>query len=161
MSDTTTESRLGAIEDHIAICQVVAGYGYAVDGLNGDAVGSFYAENGVYAVGDVGRYEGCAAVAAITASPAHIARVGRGCAHVSTSPFVVIEGDRAVATCHTMVMGHNEAGFYVDRLSASRIELSRRAGGGWQIDLRTNQMLNGDAAGPALLARLMERPGRG
>lgn len=153
------ESRLRAVEDHLAICQVVAGYGYAVDGLNGDAVGAFYAEDGVYAVGDVGRYEGRAAVAGITQSPAHIARVGRGCAHVSTAPFVVVDGDRAVATCHTMVMGHAEAGFYIDRLSASRIELSRKPGGEWQIDLRTNQMLNGDAAAPAILARLKEGPG--
>ena len=157
--NTTIESRLRAVEDHIAICQVVAGYGYAVDGLNAEAVGSFYAEDGVYAVGDVGRYEGRAAVAGITASPPHIARVGRGCAHVSTSPYVVIEGDRAVATCHTLVMGHGPDGFYVDRLSASRIELSRTGDGGWQIDLRQNQLLNGDAAAPALLARLKQGPG--
>jgi ketosteroid isomerase-like protein len=159
-SETTTESRLRAVEDHIAICQVVAGYGYAVDGLNGEAVGSFYAEDGVYAVGDVGRYEGRDAVAGITASPPHMARVGRGCAHVSTSPYVVIDGDRAVATCHTMVMGHGVDGFYVDRLSASRIQLSRSAQGGWQIDHRQNNLLNGDSAAPALLARLKEGPGQ-
>ena len=158
--NTSIEDRLLAVEDHIAICQVVAGYGYAVDGLNGEAVGSFYAEDGVYAVGDVGRYDGREAVAGITASPPHIARVGRGCAHVSTSPYVVIEGDKAVATCHTLVMGHNEAGFYVDRLSASRIQLSRKPQGVWQIDHRQNYLLDGAPAGPALLALLKDGPGR-
>ena len=160
-NNALVEDRLRAVEDHIAICQVVAGYGYAVDGLNGAAVGGFYAEDGVYAVGDVGRYEGREAVAGITASPPHIARVGRGCAHVSTSPYVVIEGDKAVATCHTRVMGHGDAGFHVDRLSASRIQLSRKPDGGWQIDHRQNQLLNGDSAGPALLARLKDGPGQG
>lgn len=150
--------RLQAVEDHLAIAQIVAGYGYAVDGCNGEAVGSFYAEDGVYAVGDVGSYAGRDRVAAITASPPHLDKVKAGCAHVSTAPYVVIDGDKAVATCHTMVIMHGEDGFRVDRLSASRLQLSRKAGGGWQIDHRQNNLLDGEPAAPALLARLQEGP---
>ena len=152
MSDL--EQRLRAVEDRLAIYQVISGYGYSVDGCNAEAVGSFYAEDGVYAIGDVGAFEGRDAVMAITDRPTHRALVAAGCAHMATLPYVVIEGDSAVATCHTMVPMHGENGFYVGRLSASRIELVREGDGQWRITHRQNHMLNGDPSGPALLARL-------
>jgi uncharacterized protein (TIGR02246 family) len=155
---TTVEERLRAVEDRLAIYQLVCGYGYAVDGCNAEAVGSLYAPDGVYAVADAGKWEGREAIAGIAAGEGHLSLVGAGCAHVSTLPYVVIEGDRAVATCHTMVASKREDGFYIARLSASRLQLSRKADGGWQIDHRQNHMLDGGRAGPALLARLNEGP---
>jgi ketosteroid isomerase-like protein len=152
------ERRLQALEDQIAIYQVVCGYGYAIDGCNAEAVGSLYAEDGVYAVADSGTRTGRKQVAGIASEQGHLSLVKGGCAHVSTLPYVVIDGDRASATCHTMVVRHGEDGFYVFRLSASRLELSRKAGGGWHIDHRQNYMLQGDKAGPALLARLQDGP---
>jgi hypothetical protein len=119
------EARLRAVEDRLAIMQLVCGYGYAVDGCNAEAVGAAYAEDGVYAVGDVG---------------------------------ALLDGDRASTTCHTMVIMHTEKGFFVGRLSASRLELSRKPDGGWQINHRQNYLLDGAAAGPGLLARLREGP---
>ena len=150
--------RLQALEDQIAIYQIVCGYGYAVDGCNAEAVGSFYAEDGVYAVADMPAFEGRARIAQITRDAGHLSYVNGGCAHASTLPHVVIEGDKAVATCHTMVLRHGEDGFYVFRLSASRIQLSRKPEGGWQIDHRQNYLLDGAKEGPALLARLKEGP---
>ena len=155
----SVEDRLRAIEDRLEIYQLICGYGYAVDGCNGDAVGSVYAEDGVYAVGDIGAFEGRDRIVAITRDPGHLGLVGRGCAHMSTLPYVVIEGDQAAATCHTMVAMNGDDGFYIGRLSASRIQLSRKPDGGWRIDHRQNYMLNGDKAGPAMLARLQEGPG--
>lgn len=152
MSDV--EQRLRALEDRLAIYQAICGYGYAMDGCNADAVGSFYTEDGVYAIGDIGAFEGRDAVAAITERPTHRALVAAGCAHMSTMPYVVIEGDRAIATCHTMVPMHREDGFHVGRLSASRIELVREEDGQWRIRHRQNYMLDGDPAGPEQLARL-------
>ena len=152
------EERLLELEDRQAIQQVICSYGYAVDGLNAAAVGSCYVEDGVYAVGDIGGFEGREQIEAITRSPGHLGFVTGGCAHVSTLPYVVIEGDRAVATCHTMVNLHGENGFFIGRLSASRIELARQPDGGWKIVHRQNYMLDGNPAGPALLARLKEGP---
>ncbi len=152
------EDRLRAVEDRQAIYQVVSGYGYAVDGLNAEAVGSCYVDDGVYAVGDIGKMEGRETIEAITRDPGHLAYVGAGCAHISTLPYVVIEGDRAVATCHTMVNMHGENGFFIGRLSASRIELARQVDGGWKIKHRQNFMLDGDPAGSHLLGRLKEGP---
>lgn len=152
------EERLQRVEDQLAIYQLVCGYGYAVDGCNAEALGEIYAEDGVYAVGDTGSFVGRAGVQAITKMPGHLTLVGGGAAHMSTLPYVVIDGDRAVATCHTMVPQHGENGFFIGRLSASRIELERKPNGGWHIKHRQNYMLQGDGQGPALLARLTEGP---
>jgi hypothetical protein len=77
---------------------------------------------------------------------------------MSTLPYVVIEGDRAVATCHTMVPMHGDNGFFIGRLSASRIQLARQPDGGWKIVHRQNYMLDGNPAASALLGRLGEAP---
>lgn len=151
--------RLQALEDQIAIYQLVCGYGYAVDGCNTEVVGSLYAEDGVYSVSDQGYdFVGRDRIAGITKDAGHLKLVGGGCAHMSTLPYVVIEGDRATATCHTTVITKAEDGFKVLRLSASRLELSRKPGGGWQINSRKNFVQNGSPDGPALLARLQEGP---
>ena len=154
----TIEQRLLELEDREAIRPVVSGYGYAVDGLNAQAVGECYVDEGVYAVGDIGKMEGRETIEAITRDPGHLAYVGAGCAHIATSPYIVIEGDRAVATCHTMVNMHGENGFFIGRLSASRIQLDRQADGSWKIVHRQNYMLNGDPAASKLLGRLKEVP---
>ena len=152
----TVEERLQALEDQQAIYQVVCGYGYSVDGCNAASVGDRYVEDGVYAVGDMPSWVGREAIAAITRERGHLGLVGAGCAHMSSLPFVVIEGVRAVATCHTMVPMHGKDGFFIGRLSASRIELVREADGMWRIVHRQNYMLDGKPEGPALLARLNE-----
>jgi ketosteroid isomerase-like protein len=121
------EARLRKVEDQLAIYQVVCGYGYAMDGCNAPVVGSFYTEDGVYAVADVNNFEGRARIEAITRDDTHQGFVRDGCAHVSTLPYVVIDGDRAVATCHTMVARHGDDGFFIGRLSASRIQLARQS----------------------------------
>ena len=151
--------RLQAIEDQIAIYQLVCGYGYAVDGCNTEVVASLYAEDGVYSISDQGYdFVGRDHIASITKSSGHLSLVGGGCAHMSSLPYVVIDGDRATATCHTMVVTRAEKDFHVLRVSASRLELSRKPEGGWQINTRKNFVQNGSPEGPAQLARLQEGP---
>jgi uncharacterized protein (TIGR02246 family) len=152
------EARLRKLEDQIAIYQVINGYGYAVDGLNADAVGACYVEDGVYAVGDIGAFEGRERIAAITREPWHREYVAAGCAHMSSVPHVVIDGDQAIATCHTMVAMHGDDGFFIFRLSASRLQLARQDDGGWRIVHRQNYLLDGNPAGSTLLGRLNEGP---
>ncbi len=154
----TMEQRMQALEDREAIRQVVCGYGYAVDGLNAAAVGACYEDDGVYAVGDIGNIAGRETIEAITRDPGHLAYVRAGCAHMSSPPFIVLDGDRAAATCHTMVAMHGADGFFIGRLSASRIELARQDDGAWKIVHRQNWMLDGNPAGSQLLGRLNEGP---
>ncbi|HEX7819545.1 MAG TPA: nuclear transport factor 2 family protein [Sphingobium sp.] len=157
-ANQSVEARLLALEDRQAIYQLICGYGYSVDGCNTASVGNCYVDDGVYAVGDLPSFVGREAIEAITRDPGHLGLVAAGCAHLSSLPFVVIEGDRAVATCHTMVPMHGEKGFFIGRLSASRIEVARQPDGSWKIVHRQNYMLDGKPEGPALLARLNEGP---
>lgn len=153
----SVEERLRKIEDQLEIYQLVCGYGYAVDGLNADAIGKIYAEDGVYSIADAAKFEGLDRVQSIVAMPDHIALVEKGAAHMSSLPYVVIDGDRAIATCHTMVPRHDADGFHIWRLSASRIECARTPEG-WRIKHRQNYMLQDDLRGSQLLGRLMEGP---
>src|SRR5690349_16472873 len=100
--------------------------------MNGDAVGACFAADAVYAVGDHGAFNGRDEIAAITTDPRYAAMIRGGCGHTSTVPYVVLQGDRAAATCHTAVVQHNEQGFYIARTSAARMELSRTPGGAWE-----------------------------
>lgn len=152
------EARLSKLEDQIAIYQVINAYGYAVDGVNADVVGQCYVEDGIYAVGDIGEMKGRDTIEAITRDPGHLGFVAAGCAHMSSIPHVLIEGDRAVATCHTMVAMHGDDGFFIGRLSASRLQLARQEDGGWKIVHRQNYLLNGDPAASQLLGRVKEGP---
>ena len=156
--DDNFEDRLRAVEDHIAVTQLVSAYSYAIDGRNKDVLGKIYAQDGVYAVADTGRFEGRAAIQSIADMDQHVDLVRNGCAHISTNPHVVVEGDRAVATCHTMVARKGDEAFYIWRLSASRIECVRKPDGGWEIIHRQNYMLDGNPAAPALLARMVDPP---
>jgi hypothetical protein len=158
-TDKSLEQRLRDLEDKFAVQQLACGYGYAIDGCNAEAVGSFYAEDGVYAVADSITRKSRSEVESIASSPGHLRTVKAGCAHLSTASYVVLEGDRAAATCHTAVLSHRESGFFIWRLSASRIECSRKPDGGWEIKHRQNYLLKGDPDGPRLLARLKEGPG--
>jgi ketosteroid isomerase-like protein len=153
------EERLLAVEDRLAIYELVASYGYAIDASDKAMVAGLFSENAIYAVGDFGEFQGPEAIAAIADSAGHQALLAVGCGHISTLPHVVISGDYAVATCHTMVVKNDGSdGYLVARLSASRIEFSRKSGGGWQIDHRQNHLQRGDGYGASLLGRMKEGP---
>jgi hypothetical protein len=86
--------------------------------------------------------------------------VATGMGHIGTLPYVVIDGDRAVATAHAMVVLNGADGFRVARLSAARYELERNTDGDWQITLRSLHLLDGNSTAPAMLGRLTEAPER-
>lgn len=152
----TIEQRIQELEDREAIRQALSGYSCAIDGCNVEAVGSFFEQDAAYAVGDIGVFEGREAIEAIARDKAHLDQVAAGVAHFLTPPYIVIEGDAAVATCHTMLAMHGADGFFIGRVSASRIEFVRQADGGWKILRRQNWMMDGAKEGPAMLARFRD-----
>jgi uncharacterized protein (TIGR02246 family) len=155
------EARLRRIEDQLAIYQVVAAHPCAVDGRNNELLGELYADDGVYAIGEAGeagRFEGRAAVQAMASSPMIGEMIAAGMGHIGTLPYVMIDGDRAVATGHATVVMSTADGFRVARLSAARYELERNADGDWRITLRRLHLLDGNPTAPALLGRLTEAP---
>ncbi|MEO9140002.1 MAG: nuclear transport factor 2 family protein [Jatrophihabitans sp.] len=151
---TALEGRVALLEDQFAVTQVVLGYGPAVDSGSDQTAAALWAQDGSYEFqADVPGLHGRDALAAMVRSRGHRHHLERGCAHILTAPHVVVDGDSAVATCYSL-MHHfvpDTGIFQVSRVSANRWELSRTPQG-WQVDRRTNRLLNGDADARELLA---------
>jgi hypothetical protein len=136
------EKKVRFLEDRLAIYQLVATYGPAVDGLNGESLGRMWTEDGTYSPGGFDPYVGNAAVAELINTSAHRSYAERGCAHVMSMPHVVVDGDTAVATNVSRVYVKDGDQWRVDRASANRWELVRNEER-WQVRNRTNRLLDG------------------
>lgn len=154
----TLEERVQRIEDQMTIYQVISAYGPSADACNMDAIKQLWHEDCVYEIGGLGSYHGHAGMAEAFAGEFHQDKVKYGSGHASTLPYVVIEGDRAVATHHGTLFAHRDNQFQLIRLIASKWQLVRTPGKGlgWQILRRTNHLLNGDAAARELFSRILQ-----
>ncbi len=135
--------RVQALEDQVAIHDVITRYGPAVDSGDASGAAAVFTEDGVYDV-DVGRMEGRAAVGAMIAGDRHQAMVGR-CAHQMGPFLITLEGERAVATGYSRVYLASPEGTRVHRVSFNRWSLVKR-GGEWLIARRMTRVLGHDEA---------------
>ena len=164
---TDIETRLRALEDQIAIYQLLSSYGPLVDSGDAEATAALWTEDGVYdwgggpkpadgtAVpkeGNAGAAYSRAEVAAMVAGKNHQGLIAAGAGHVIGLPHVVVDGDTAVATGYARLYGWNGEHFVVLRVSANRWELVRTPEG-WRVANRTNRPLNGTDEPRALLRR--------
>ena len=144
------EARLRAVEDQLAIVELVASYGPLVDSGDADGAAALWTEDGVYDV-DTGTYAGHAGLSAMVRSRQHQGLLARGCAHVSSIPQVRVRADTAVAITHSQLLTRDEqGGFQVLRATAHRWELVRTSEG-WRVQRRTSRLLDGSAAARELL----------
>ena len=151
---TQLEKRLTALEDRLAILNLIASYGPAVDSVDGDAVAAMWNENGSYDFGGdplIGRDN----VAALIDLDTHRAYVSAGSAHVLSNPSITLSGDRAIAVNYSQVFVKAGDGWRADRTCANRWELTRTAGG-WKVESRTNRLLDGSEPARQLLSRSHE-----
>lgn len=146
MSDL--EARVRTLEDRLEIIDLIAGYGPAVDSGDETAVGHMWAQDGEYTFG-AGSADGATLVGtevgALVDLPGHRSYMSRGCGHVLTTPRVSIDGDRAVAVNHSLLVLHEGGRWVLERTSSNRWELER-AEGRWQVRRRINALLDGDPA---------------
>lgn len=145
-------ARVQSLEDRLEIQQVVLGYGPAVDSGSAEAVAALFTVGGSYSFqSDVAALEGRDAMRAMVEGRAHQGLIGSGCAHVLTTPHVVVTGDTAVATCYSLLHQRTDDGYAVKRVSSNRWELVR-TDAGWQVVRRTNRLLDGSTESRDLLA---------
>jgi len=142
--------RVQALEDQVAIYQLIATYGPAVDSQSAQAVGELWSEDGVYDPSGVHTYAGRAAVEGLVYREPHLSYLQAGCAHVLSLPRVAVDGDTAVAVNHSRVYLRDGTSWRLERVSANRWELER-ADGAWRVRRRTNRLLDGDPAARELL----------
>ena len=132
-------------DDVVAIMQLIATYGVSVDSGEADATAALFTDDGWYDVAGR-RYEGAAAIAEMVAGTAHQGLLAEGVAHLQGLPRVDVDGDRAVAVNHSVVLRKGS----VWRVAANRWELVRTTAG-WKVTGRSNRLLDGSQEARDLL----------
>lgn len=147
------ESRVQSLEDRLAIYDLVAAYGPSVDAGDAAVAADLWTEDGTYDV-DTGTYEGRDGIAAMVESRLHQGLLERGCAHLTGPPRVDVDGDVAVAVCHSQLVVRrvDGSGFDVVRATAHRLDLVR-TDTGWLVHRRTSRLLDGGEPARDLLRR--------
>ncbi|WP_300681848.1 nuclear transport factor 2 family protein [Nocardioides sp.] len=143
-------ARVAFLEDEREISQLIASYGPFVDSGSADEVTAIWTAGGVYDV-DEGRFAGAAAIHAMVESRGHQGWIKGGCAHFLGPVKVTVDGDEAVAICHSLMVVNTENGFVVRRATANHWQLTRTPEG-WRATIRTSRVLDGRPESPALLA---------
>ncbi|MGW5861189.1 nuclear transport factor 2 family protein [Streptomyces sp. NPDC055239] len=143
------ETRLRRLEDERDIARLMASYGPLVDSGSAAEVAELWEPGGVYDIDELylsGRDE----IRAMVRSVAHQGWIRAGCAHVVGPPHITVDGDTAVAVCHSLMVVHDDGRYMVRRATANHWQL-RRSGTGWLVTARTNRILDGRPESPALL----------
>jgi len=145
------EARVRLLEDHVAIYQVMMGYGPAVDAGEAELAAARWTADGSYDA-QVGAWHGRDAIEGMVHGDMHQGIIRGGSAHVTAMPYLVVDGDRAVATAYAQLCRADGENFRVWRVTATRWELVRTRAG-WQVERRVNRLLDGDEAARELLRR--------
>lgn len=145
--------RVQILEDKAAIHEVLTAYGPAVDAGDADAVGRLWADDAVYDI-DIRVMEGRDAITEMVRTAPHQDYIHEGCGHLLDPVHIRVDGDTAVATCHSLLLRRNvgEDSFRVWRVTANRFDLGR-IDGRWLIRRRTARLLDGSAGARELLGR--------
>ena len=171
LADATLEQRLGAIEDRLAILNLIASHPLGADTGAAAHVQSVWAEDGILDLANGKEATGNVAIAAMVAAPGHQAAIAGGLAHFAGLPHIEVNGDSAVVTSYLLILAPQPTGdpvevpnhgasrgFRVHRVGANRWELLRSATG-WKIKRRTLRSLDGLEPARELLRRGLEGNG--
>src|SRR4051812_44272170 len=127
-------AKVRALEDHVAITQLVARYGPTVDSGSADATAALWVDDGVFEVVDIMTMNGRAEIAGMVNGEGHQSLINNGCAHVLTVPHVVVDGDTARGWNYALnIRWDSELDrFWVARVSANTWTCHRTADG-WRV----------------------------
>jgi len=143
--------RLRLLEDEREIARLVSRYGPLLDTDSREKAARLWTENGTYA-NEAASWNGWAEIAEkMVGHPVNQASIRGGASHFLSVPYIVIDGDRAVATNYGVVFRRAGEGFNIFRLVSSRWEFVR-TDEGWRIQYRLNQLLDVSALGRQILA---------
>lgn len=144
------EKRLQAAEDHLAILNLLNSYGPLVDSATAKEAGELWVAGGGYNFGlnegGTKRLEAPDEVAGMYSWPGHLDLVNTGCAHLTATPKITVDGDQAQAVGYSFVVLREGERWYLWRAAINHWTLRRtdQAGhGGWRIVERFNRTLDG------------------
>ncbi|WP_397517902.1 nuclear transport factor 2 family protein [Rhodococcus opacus] len=152
------ENRVQMLEDHNEIMRLMHSYGPAVDCGLADLVAGLWTDNGVYDV-DTGRMDGRGQIEAMVRTDPHQGFLRQGCGHVMSPAHITVDGDAAVALCHTQLILRRPDGngYQVSRVTANRWELTRTRDG-WRVTTRTSRILDGQDEARRIFAGIAGTP---
>lgn len=165
LANQELEDRLRAVEDKLAILNLIASHPPCSDTGSDHYVSKMYMEDGVIDLGAGKGASGNKAVAAMVKEPGHQAAIAGGLAHFCGLPHIAIDGDAATVTSYLQIItphptaepievpNHGATkGFRIHRVGANRWELVRTPNG-WKIKRRTLRPLDGTEPARELLRR--------
>ena len=166
-ANPSLEARLRAIEDRLAILNLIASHPPSADTGADYFTRAVYVEDGTMDLGGGKGASGNAAIAAIVKTPEHQAAIAGGLAHFAGLPRIDIDGDTAVVTSYLQILtpdngaepvavpGHGSSkGFRIHRVGANRWELVRTPQG-WKIKRRTLRPLDGSEPAREILRQAL------
>jgi hypothetical protein len=166
----TLEDRIRAIEDRLAIYDLIASHPPSADTGGRDHIAASWVEDGVFDRGEnLSSPRGRDTIADHVLGPEHQAAIAGGLAHFTGLPHVAIAGDTAVVTSYLQILvpqtqgdpvdvpSHGRSkGFRVHRMTANRWELVRTAQG-WKIRHRTIRQLDGSEPARRILRQAIAK----
>jgi hypothetical protein len=140
------ETRLQAAEDHLAILNLLNSYGPLVDSGSDQLAPQLWVEGGGYDYALVGggtqRLEAPEPLGAMYRSEGHMGLVETGCSHLTATPKITVDGDRAQAVGYSFVVLREGERWLVWRAAINHWTLARTPAG-WRIQERFNRTLDG------------------
>lgn len=148
--------RVRVLEAKWEILQLIGSYGPAVDAGRARAVADLFAADGRYTYslnGEQHTLTGNDELVGMVEGPTHQGIIAGGAGHVLDLPRVVVDGDRAVATGHSLLTRFeaDTGRWYLDRVASNRWECER-TDAGWKVVNRVNELLDGREESRDLLA---------
>jgi SnoaL-like domain len=158
------ERRIRAIEDRLAIYNLIASHPPSADTGAAAYAEAVYAEDGVFDRGPgLSGATGNKAIAANLKSEGHQAAIAGGLAHFTGLPHIALDGDTAVVTSYLQILTPNKTGenvevpnhgtsrgYHIHRVVTNRWELARTPDG-WKIKRRTLRLVDGSEPSRELL----------
>jgi len=150
------EQRIRAIEDRLAIYNLIASHPPSADTGNAAWAEAAYTEDGVFDRGPgLTGATGNKALGALLQSDGHQAAIAGGLAHFTGLPYVTVDGDKATVISYLQILtprkngeavevpNHGASrGYHIHRVVTNRWELVRGKSG-WRIKRRTIRLVDG------------------
>ncbi|MET1757043.1 nuclear transport factor 2 family protein [Novosphingobium sp. RD2P27] len=140
------EARCRKAEDHLEILNILNTYGPLVDSATAEPAGALWVEGGGYNFtlpdGGTKRLSAPDEIAGMYGWEGHLDLVKTGCAHLTATPKISVDGDNAEAIGYSVVILKEGDRWFLWRAAVNHWTF-RRTEQGWRIVERFNRALDG------------------
>lgn len=153
------ERRLQRAEDQLEIQNLLMSYGPLVDSATAEPAGALWVEGGGYSFtlpdGGTKRLSAPDEIAGMYSWPGHLDLVNTGCAHMTATPKITVNGDSAQAVGYSVVILKEGDRWFLWRAAVNHWTL-KRTGEGWRITERYNRALDGSPESHATMRKVLK-----